>query len=90
MNELKIKITEFAESLTKLRNAEPVTQFYCGPVLFEDGAAAAILQKSIDPKRTFCLPETGRPVHSGPEQGKTHQFPDQYENYRQQNYGKEL
>lgn len=45
MNELKIKITEFAESLTKLRNAEPVTQFYCGPVLFEDGAAAAILQK---------------------------------------------
>lgn len=47
MNELKTQITEFAESLTKLRNAEPVTQFYCGPVLFEDGAAASILQKNL-------------------------------------------
>lgn len=46
-DELKKHIVEFAEELIKLRNAQPVTQFYCGPVLFEGGAAVAIFKKNL-------------------------------------------
>lgn len=45
--ELANKIKAFAEDLVRLRNAAPVTQFYCGPVLFEKGAAASIFQKNL-------------------------------------------
>ena len=37
LEDLKKKVTAFAENLMKLRNAPVVEEFYSGPVLFEDG-----------------------------------------------------
>ncbi len=46
-DELKTKIKAFASDFVKLRGAEPVKEFYCGPVLFEQGAAASIFKKNL-------------------------------------------
>lgn len=47
MEELKTKITEFAENLEKLRAAEPITEYYSGPILFEDAACANIFTSNL-------------------------------------------
>lgn len=47
LEELKQKIAEFASDFVKLRKAEPIKEFYCGPVLFEQGAAAAVLKNNL-------------------------------------------
>lgn len=45
--ELKSKIENFAEQLTALKKAETIDPYYCGPVLFEGGAAASILRENL-------------------------------------------
>lgn len=42
METLKEQLIQFAGNLNKWRNAEPVTEYYSGPVLFEEQACAQI------------------------------------------------
>lgn len=45
--ELKKKAVDFAEHLMQLRDAEPVEEFYSGPVLFEGGACSSIFTGNL-------------------------------------------
>ena len=47
LEDLKKKVTAFAENLMKLRNAPVVEEFYSGPVLFEDGASSSIFVNNL-------------------------------------------
>lgn len=44
---LKEKIHTFARNLSALKKAPEVSEFYCGPVLFEDAASAAIFEENL-------------------------------------------
>lgn len=44
---LKEKIHTFARNLSALKKAPEVSEFYCGPVLFEDAACAAIFEENL-------------------------------------------
>jgi len=47
LEDLKRKVTAFAEGLIKLKNAPVVDEFYSGPVLFEDGASSGIFVNNL-------------------------------------------
>lgn len=47
LEDLKKKVTAFAEGLIKLKNAPVVEEFYSGPVLFEDGASSSIFTNNL-------------------------------------------
>lgn len=47
MEELKKQITGFAENLMRLKNAEPISEYYSGPVLFEDDACERIFTDNL-------------------------------------------
>ena len=47
LEDMKKQVKKFAEDLNNLRSVEPVTEYYAGPVLFEDGAALAIFTKNL-------------------------------------------
>lgn len=56
----KEQTMRFAQHLRDIRNAESVENFYCGPVLFEGEAAAAILKENLVTKNgllAFRQPE---------------------------------
>lgn len=42
MEELKKNIVQFADNMTKLRGCEAITEYYSGPILFEDAACSKI------------------------------------------------
>lgn len=44
---LKEKVHDFARKLVALRKAPAVSEFYCGPVLFEEAASAAIFEENL-------------------------------------------
>lgn len=47
LEELKKQITAFAEHLSKLRKAEPIQEYYSGPVLFEDAACQQVFSDNL-------------------------------------------
>lgn len=47
VEELKKSMTAFAENLMKLKDAPVVTEYYSGPVLFEDGASSGIFINNL-------------------------------------------
>lgn len=47
VNTLKEKIHHFARELVALKKAPAVSEFYCGPVLFEDAASAAVFEENL-------------------------------------------
>ena len=42
LDELKKGVKAFADNLIKLKNAPAITEYYAGPVLFEDGACSSV------------------------------------------------
>lgn len=47
VEELKKKVTAFADNLMQLKEAAAVDEFYSGPVLFEDAACSAIFTNNL-------------------------------------------
>lgn len=47
IDDLKKKVKTFAENLVKLKNAPVVTEYYGGPVLFEEGAALNVFTSNL-------------------------------------------
>lgn len=47
MEELKKQITEFADNLMQLKEAEPISEYYSGPVLFEGNACERIFTDNL-------------------------------------------
>ena len=54
LEDLKKKVTAFAENLMKLRNAPVVEEFYSGPVLFEDGASSIFVNNLLNQGGLFA------------------------------------
>lgn len=63
MEELKKKVTEFAENLTSLREVDPISEYYSGPILFEEAACSKIfIDNFLNPGSliAFRKPEGGQ------------------------------
>lgn len=63
VDELKKGIKSFADNLMKLKNAPVITDYYGGPVLFEDGASSAVFTSNLLKKGglfAYRKPDTDR------------------------------
>lgn len=47
LEELKKQVTKFADNLRTLAAAEPINEYYSGPVLFEEGAASKLFVDNL-------------------------------------------
>jgi Predicted Zn-dependent proteases and their inactivated homologs len=47
LDALKKKVRDFAQSLVKISESEPITEFYSGPVMFEGSACASIFNSNL-------------------------------------------
>lgn len=55
MEELKKNISEFADQLIRLKNATPISEYYSGPVLFEDHACEQLfIENLLNPNALFA------------------------------------
>lgn len=63
LENLKKGVKAFAENLIKLKNAPAITEYYAGPVLFEDGASSSVLTSNLLKKGAlfaYRKPDTDR------------------------------